>query len=86
METPDTFTATVTNEERSFEEDMELPAEMPVSELEKQILMILKDIHEEIFSGWNRCRLECGGRILERDDTLLKAGVFDGSIITVRME
>lgn len=84
MNEPDTFIATVTNNERSFEQDMELPSAMPVSELSSQILLILKNIHEDIFAPWSSCRLECNNRILKEDDTLMKARVFDGSIIIVR--
>ena len=84
MDAPDMFIATITNDERSFEEDMELPSGMPVSELSRQILMILKEIHEDMFSNWKTCRLEGGGHMLKDDDTLLKAGVFDGSMIVVR--
>ncbi len=84
MNEPDTFIATVTNEERSFEQDMELPSGMPVSELSRQILMILKEIYEDIFSQWRSCTLEYSSRILNGDDTLVKAGAFDGSIIIVR--
>ena len=84
MDAPDMFIATITNDERSFEEDMELPSGMPVSELSRQILMILKEIHEDIFSAWGSCRLMSNNKFLNGDDTLLKAGVFDGSIITVR--
>ena len=84
MNEPETFIATVTNDERSFEEDMELPSGMPVSELCRQILMILKEIHEDIFESWGTCRIESNNRLLSDDDTLAKAGVFDGSIIIVR--
>ena len=84
MNGPDTVTATVTNDERTFHDDMELPSGMPVSELSRQIMLILKDIHEDIFSGWAACRLEYRGRILNADDTLLNVGAFDGSIIVVR--
>ena len=84
MNEPDTFIATVTNDERSIEEDMELPSGMPVSELCSQILMILKEIHEDIFGGWGSCRIESNNRPLNDDDTLAKAGVFDGSRIIVR--
>ena len=83
MNEPETFIATITNEERSIEQDMELPSGMPVSELSRQILMILKEIYEDIFSQWRSCTLECRSRILSGDDTLVKAGVFDGSIIVV---
>ena len=83
MDAPDTFIATITNEERSFEQDMELPSNMPVSELCRQILLILKEEHEDMFSGWNACRLEYNSRILGDEDTLLKAGAFDGSLFVV---
>ncbi len=83
MNAPDTFIASITNEERSFEEDMELPSAMPALELCRQILMILKEIHEDIFEGWNVCRIEYNNRILRDDDTLLKVGAFDGSRIIV---
>ena len=63
---------------------MELPSGMPVSELCRQILMILKEIHEDIFSAWGSCRLVSNNKLLNGDDTLAKAGVFDGSIITVQ--
>ena len=84
MNEPDAFIVTVTNDERNFEQDMELPADMQISDLSAQILMTLKSIHEDIFSDWRSCCLECGCRILNQNDTLLKAGVFDGSIIVVR--
>ena len=84
MSAPETFIATITNEERNFYEDMELPSGMQVSELCRQILMILKDIHEELFSSWTSCRIESNNRLLNNDETLAKAGVFDGSIIVVK--
>lgn len=84
MNEPDTFIATVTNDERSFEVDMELPSGMPASEMCSQILMILKDIHEDIFTDWNKCHLEYRGHVLRDDDTLLKAGAFDGSRLVIR--
>ncbi|MBQ7214901.1 MAG: EsaB/YukD family protein [Synergistaceae bacterium] len=84
MNEPDTFIATITDSAHSFEEDMELPSAMPVSELSRQILMILKEIHADKFEGWPMCRLECNSVILKKDDTLITAGVFDGSRIVVR--
>ena len=84
MNEPETFIATITNDERTIEEDMELPSSMPVSELSRQILMILKEIHEDKFGAWGACHLECNNRVLNKDDTLIKAGVFDGSRIIVR--
>ena len=84
MNEPDAFIVTVTNDERNVEQDMELPADMQISDLSAQILMTLKSIHEDIFSHWVSCRLECNSKILNKDDTLIKARVFDGSIIIVR--
>lgn len=84
MNAPDMFIATITNDERSFEEDMELPSGMPISELCRQVLMVLKEIHDDMFGSWRTCSLEYKSRILKDDDTLLKAGVFDGSLLVVR--
>ena len=84
MNEPDTFIATITDDSRSFEEDMDLPSNMPVSELSRQILMILKEIHEDKFAAWGVCHLESNNIVLNKDDTLIKAGVFDGSRIIVR--
>ena len=84
MNAPDTFIATITNEERTFEEDMELPSSMPVAELCQQLLMILKEIHEDMFTNWVKCYLEYNNRIIKDDDTLLKAGAFSGSWLVVR--
>ena len=84
MNAPETFICTITNDERSFSQDMELPSGMPVSELCRQILMILRELYEDIFSGWRSCCLESGGRLLNGEDTLAGAGVFDGSLISVR--
>ncbi|MBQ3347391.1 MAG: EsaB/YukD family protein [Synergistaceae bacterium] len=83
MNEPDTFIATITNNERSIEMDMELPSRMPISELCHQLLMILKEFHEDMFTGWEKCCIEFNSRILKNDDTLLKAGAFDGSRLTV---
>lgn len=85
MNEPDAFIVTITNDERSFENDMELPSGMPVSELCSQILMVLKDIHEDVFNGWTKCHLECNNRLLNDNDTLVKAGVFGGSRIVIRV-
>ena len=84
MNEPDTFIASLTNDERSFELDLELPSGMAVSELCSQILLILKDTHDDLFSGWHKCRLEYNSKLLKDDDTLLKAGAFDGSRLVVR--
>ena len=84
MNAPDTFIATITNEERTFEEDMELPSSMPASELCQQLLMILNEIHEDMFTNWVKCCLEYNSRIINDNDTLLKAGAFSGSWLVVR--
>ena len=84
MNAPETFIATITDDGRTFEEDMELPSVMPISELCKHILMILKELHEGIFASWKTCCLMCNNRELKDNSNLLNAGVFDGSIIVVR--
>lgn len=86
MNEPETFIVTVQTEDGGFVQDMELPSEMSASELSKKLLEALKSIPESGFDSWKTCRFECDNQILEDSDTLLKAGVFDGSLITLLEE
>lgn len=79
MNEPELFILTVMSEDEEFETDMELPSEMPVSELCKQILAILKGVDSDKFGDIQKCSLEYNNRVLNDDDTLLKVGAFDGS-------
>ena len=79
MNEPDAFIVTVQTIDESFMQDMELPSTLPISELSKKLLEALRSMPESEFNSWTSCRFECNNRILNDSDTLLKAGVFDGS-------
>ena len=79
MNEPELFLVTLRLEDGSFEVDMELPSQLPIGDLRRRILEVLKTLYEDKLSGWQTCRLEYNNRILNDDDTLLKVGAFDGS-------
>ena len=79
MNEPELFLVTLKLEDGSFEVDMELPSQLPIGELRRRLLGILKTLREDELSGWQTCRIEYNNRILNDDDTLLKVGAFDGS-------
>ena len=83
MNAPSTFIVTVQTIDQRFMQDMELPSELPVSELAPKLLEVLKNIAEDEFSECASIRLEANNRVLTDSDTLAKAGAFDGSRITI---
>ena len=81
MNEPELFLVTVFFGDANFNVDMELPSQQPIGELSRRVLDILKSLYEGELSGWQSCRLQYNNRILSSDETLLKAGAFDGSKI-----
>ena len=81
MNEPELFLVTLMLVDGSFEIDMELPSQLPIGDLRRRLLDIIKTLHEDELSGWQTCRLEYNNRVLNDDDTLLKVGAFDGSKI-----
>ena len=79
MNAPELFLVTVFFGDGVFDVDMELPSQLPIGELSKRVLEILRSLYEGEFSGWQSCTFEFNNKILNSDDTLLKAGAFDGS-------
>jgi len=67
------------------EYDMELPANMKISELSIKILESLRNLEAEIFQSVNRIGLKFykTDSILGGDETLESAHVWSGSILTV---
>ena len=81
MNEPELFLVTVIFGDGVFNVDMELPSQLPVRDLSRRVLEILKSLYEGEFSGWKSCGFEFNNKILGDDDTLLKVGAFDGSKI-----
>jgi hypothetical protein len=65
--------------------DMELPADTPLKELAPKLLMALKNIESKLFLGVDRIKVlfDFENRYLLDRETLMSAGVWDGSTITV---
>lgn len=83
MNEPEMFIVTVIFGSDNYETDMELPAELPVSELRRKLLDVLKYVYEGEFTGWKSCVLEYDYHILDDKETLMSAGVYDGSRLYV---
>lgn len=83
MNEPEMFIVTVIFGSENYETDMELPAELPVSELCRKLLDVLKNLYEGEFAGWKSCVLEYDYRVLDDNETLMSAGVYDGSRLYV---
>ena len=83
MNEPEMFILTLIFGTENYETDMELPAELPVGELRRKLLEVLKNLYEGEFAGWKSCVLEHDYHILDDKDTLMSAGVYDGSRLYV---
>lgn len=83
MNEPEMFIVTVIFGSQNYETDMELPAELPVEKLRVKLLEVLKNLYEGEFAGWNSCVLECDNRILDDKETLMSAGIYDGSRVYI---
>ena len=86
MDEPDVFIVTVQCAAQNFETDMALPAGLPVREMRGKVLNVLKALDEEKFQGWQICRLQSGYRFLSDEETLARAGIFDGGRLNVTQQ
>jgi uncharacterized ubiquitin-like protein YukD len=64
--------------------DIELPADIPIDELTSRLLIALKNIESKAFLGVDgiTIKVDAENRYLSETETLISAGVWDGSIIT----
>lgn len=70
--------------ERSYDPiDLELPAKLPIDELEVKMLEALKAMDIEQFEGTKRVRFKFKDNVLDPDKTLEEYGVWDGSYVTL---
>ena len=80
---PDAFIVTIVDAAGHFELDLEIPSEMPIAMFKEKLLEILKIMDRRRFMDWNHFVLYFQGVALNDQDTLAKAGAFDGSRLTV---
>jgi hypothetical protein len=83
---PDSFIVNITNARGSFEADMEIPSFMTFSELKDKLLEILKILDEDEFRSWQDFRLYYRNRAIGDDESLARAGAFDGSRLIAALE
>lgn len=70
-------------DDEGFEADMELPEKIPLSDLAPQLLENLKAMAPQHFSGREQIRVKFRDRLLEENETLERAYVWDGSVLCI---
>ena len=65
--------------------EMELPAFLPVGELEKKLIETLITMDPARYGGTQEVVLQTEGKRLEDETTLAQAGVWDGSVLDVTL-
>ncbi len=78
---PEKIIITVEHKNKKISLDMELPTKVPINILRSQILDILKNLYPDDFINYSSFRLACDNKILNVDETLITAGIYDGSIL-----
>ena len=63
--------------------DFELPIKMPVEDLSKKFVDVLKAIDSVRYEGISDIKIRYNNRILQNNQTLYSQGIWDGSIITI---
>ena len=66
--------------------DMELPAFLPLTELERRLLETLGEMDPVRFGSAPGVALKQEGRVLDGAVTLAQAGVWDGSVLDAVLE
>lgn len=66
--------------------DMELPAFLPLTELERRLLEALGEMDPVRFGSAQGVALKQEGRVLDGAVTLAQAGVWDGSVLDAVLE
>ena len=76
---------TATNPTKSFLYDLELPTDVAVDRLRRDIAEALNGYNPDLFLRAGATELFCNriGRRLRRDETLESAGVWNGDYITI---
>lgn len=84
--TPESVIVTLRAAAGHFEEDYELPANLPAERLSQLLLESLAQQDPRQFGSWKGLGLRSGGQKLGADDTLSARGIWDGSILTIEEE
>ena len=80
---PETIIATIEYTDEKISVDMELPSNIDVGKLTEKILEVLKNVYAGLFTNWEKCCLIYRNRILKDSETMLSAGIYEGSCLYV---
>ncbi len=61
--------------------DFEIPLNIPIKELEKKLVALLKAMDSDRYECLEKIKIEYNRKILDEEDTLYQNAVWDGSII-----
>jgi len=81
-----TAIVTIKTQSGVFERDMELPTNLPVSQLTDKLIEVLKFTDYQTFKNMDRPILVCDGKVPDPKKTLDELVIWDGSIIEVRQK
>lgn len=81
----DKIIVTVTNPRKSFFYDIELPKQVAIEKLHKDIVESLNRYNSNLFIDINKTKLHCNriNRVLVNEETIETAGVWNGDYITI---
>lgn len=82
---PQKVLVSVVDEKSHFFSDMELPTNMPISDLSRGILILLREYEPKKYFNCSFANLWVGDIKLKDTQTLASAGVWDGSTIRLKI-
>lgn len=80
---PDSCIVTLASSGGQFEVDLDVPSETLFAELKDSLLLILKALGSPEFDDWRDMAVMYDGFEFADNDTLMKVGAFDGSVLIV---
>lgn len=82
----DSVLVTVWLKNTSFSADMELPSNMQIKALKRQLLKALKEIAPETFNSIEKIELWEADKKLNEESSLTNSCIWDGSYLTITAE
>ncbi len=86
MQTLQSSLITIICDEFKFEADFELPTFLKIEKLELKMIESLKTLNPSLFFCVSGLTFVFNGRILDKNESLSSAGIWDGAIVTMKTE
>lgn len=80
----DSAIITILDKNNSEIGDFELPLKIPVKELEKKLVALLKAMDSDKYACLENLKVEYKDKLLDEEDTLYQNAIWDGSIIRLK--